>query len=87
MNSAHICTRPRLQATVLLGLALGLVSVAACSDRTPTSAPVVPTEPSLGVNNGGNNRRILFEKDGAIYGMNPDGSGVANSHFRTLHSS
>src|SRR5688500_10116273 len=65
-------------------LAAVLLATVACDDATrpgPT-APVTPIAPALGVNNGGNNRRILFagerDEDGNadIYSMNPDGSGV-----------
>jgi Tol biopolymer transport system component len=50
---------------------------AGCSDES--ASPVAPATlpvPSLGVNNGGNNRRILFTREGSIYSMNPDGTGV-----------
>ena len=72
----------RLPRTVLLPAAL--LAAAACDDATrpaPT-APVAPTAPAHGVNNGGNNRRILFVSNRdeptatEIYSMNPDGSGV-----------
>src|SRR5688572_6786664 len=72
----------RLPRTALLPAAL--LAAAACGDATrpaPT-APVAPTAPALGVNNGGNNRRILFVSNRdepaatEIYSMNPDGSGV-----------
>jgi Tol biopolymer transport system component len=89
-NSLRRCARPTLRllvshhwrAAALLGALIG----AACDDqaaRSAPTAPIAPTPPALGVNNGGNNRRILFastrDDDAAteIYSMNPDGSGVA----------
>jgi TolB protein len=72
----------RLPRTALLPAAL--LAAAACNDaaRPAPTAPVAPTAPALGVNNGGNNRRILFVSNRdeptatEIYSMNPDGSGV-----------
>ena len=74
--------------TVML-LAVVLAAVA-CDDAT-RPAPTAPAAPALGVNNGGNNRRILFVSDrdepGAseIYSMNPDGSGVQQLTFEAGH--
>ena len=65
--------------TLMLGV---LLAVAACDNQSPPTAPAAPTVPSLGVNNGGNNRRILFASsrdeigNPEIYSMNPDGSGL-----------
>jgi Tol biopolymer transport system component len=64
-----------------LALVLSIGSLAACADQAPPSAPAAPNAASLGVNNGGNNRRILFDRDGAIYSMNPDGTGVSQITF------
>jgi len=65
-----------------------LIAVAACDDNATPVAPnalvvPAPVSPALGVNAGGNNRRILFASDRdtpgsfEIYSMNPDGSGVS----------
>lgn len=59
-----------------LALLLGIAGIAACSDNSLPVAPRMATAPALGVNNGGNNRRILFVDNGIIYSMNPDGSDV-----------
>jgi TolB protein len=64
-----------------LALLLAATGLAACSDQSPPSAPSLPKSATLGVNNGGNNRRILFEREFAIYSMNPDGSGVTQLTF------
>jgi TolB protein len=77
-------TGPRVSARAArLALFAGATVFAACSDQSPPSAPVVPAAPSLGVNNGGNNRRILFERQSAIYSMNPDGTDVTQLTFPT----
>ena len=78
-------TRRTLRIAALLGV---LTAVAACDDSSMPSAPSTlvvpaPVKPALGVNVGGNNRRILFASDRdtpnsfEIYSMNPDGSGVS----------
>jgi Tol biopolymer transport system component len=74
----HSRIAPSLRAVTTLAV---LFAVAACDDAV-RPAPTAPVAPALGVNNGGNNRRILFasnrDEQGAteIYSMNPDGSGV-----------
>src|SRR5688500_3008794 len=80
---------PRSPRTARTAALLGvLVTVAACDDRPLPSAPSTlvvpaPVAPALGVNVGGNNRRILFASDRdtpnslEVYSMNPVGSGVS----------
>jgi len=52
---------PTLAAPARIPLMLGvLLAVAACADQSTPTAPAAPPASSLGVNNGGNNRRILF---------------------------
>jgi len=76
---ARLFGRYSVRIAMLLGI---LVTVAACDDRSTPTAPATPAAPSLGVNNGGNNRRILFASSRdeignmEIYSMNPDGSGL-----------
>ncbi len=74
---------PTLAAPARIPLMLGvLLAVAACADQSTPTAPAAPPASSLGVNNGGNNRRILFASSRdeignvEIYSMNPDGSGL-----------
>jgi len=74
---------PTLAAPARIPLMLGvLLAVAACADQSTPTAPAAPPASSLGVNNGGNNRRILFAStrdeigNMEIYSMNPDGSGL-----------
>lgn len=72
--------------SIRLAISLASLAVGAC-DTSPTSplstTPTGLAGPSAAVNNGGNNRRILFvserETPGSfeIYSMNPDGSGLA----------
>ena len=80
MNSTYSRQRARALAT-RLALLLGVAALAACSEQTMPLSPAVPGAPSFGVNNGGNNRRILFERNFAIYSMNADGSGVTQLTF------
>ena len=79
---------PRSRRTPRIAALLGVLAVAACEDRPLPSAPSTlvapaPVAPALGVNVGGNNRRILFTSDRdtpnslEIYSMNPDGTGVS----------
>src|SRR4051812_25512595 len=77
-RSAGVLARLAPRTLALLSVLVGAV---ACEDAA-RSAPTAPVAPALGVNNGGNNRRVLFasnrdEQDALeIYSMNPDGSGV-----------
>jgi len=78
MYSIHTDSHaPRGAALRRCALLLGLIAVAACQDNQGPVAPV-PSSPSLGVNNGGNNRRILFQSAATrgISSMNPDGTDV-----------
>lgn len=57
--------------------------IAACGDEASRPAPTAPSgAPALAVNNGANNRRILFQSNRydpsgmEIFSMNPDGSGL-----------
>jgi Tol biopolymer transport system component len=84
----RIHAHPLMPRTLRIAALLGVLTAAACDDSSVPSAPgtivvPAPVTPALGVNAGGNNRRILFASDRdtptrlEIYSMNPDGSGVS----------
>jgi Tol biopolymer transport system component len=70
-----------------LGILFALAALSACDDRPMPAAPSMPSAPALGVNNGANNRRILFARDGSIFAMNADGTGVTQLTVPDLASS
>ena len=86
----RIHAHPLLPRTLRIAALLGVVTAAAaCDDSSVPSAPgtvagPAPVTPALGVNVGGNNRRILFASDRdtptrfEIYSMNPDGAASAD---------